>query len=151
MKPCALFALLAIGMWPIGSLKAAQSDHVTANHAWIRLLPGDLPAAGYVTLQNSDSNAATLIAAHSKMYASVMLHQSVQEADGTSRMAMIQHLTIPAHGTISLTPASYHLMLQHAAHALQAGGNVDITLDFSDGSQLPVHFLLRPANAVDEN
>ena len=151
MKPCALLVLLAIGMWPITGLKAAQSDHVTANHAWIRLLPGDLPAAGYVTLQNNDSKTATLIAAHSKAYASVMLHQSMQGTDGTSRMAMVEHLTIPAHGTISLTPASYHLMLQQAAHPLQVGGNVDITLDFSDGSQLPVHFLLRPANAVDEN
>jgi copper(I)-binding protein len=143
--------MLAAGLLPIGNLQAAQADHVTVNHAWIRLLPGDLPAAGYVTLQNNDSKAATLIAARSKAYASVMLHQSMQETDGMSRMAMIEHLAIPAHGTISLAPASYHLMLQQAAHPLKAGDDVDITLDFADGSQLPVHFLVRPANAADTN
>ena len=151
MKPRLLLLLLVAGLLPITSVQAAQADHVTADHAWIRLLPGDLPAGGYVTLQNNGSIAATLISAHSEAYASVMIHQSVQEVDGTSRMTMVDHLTIPAHSKVSLAPASYHLMLQQAAHALKVGDDIDITLDFSDGSRLHVRFLVRAANAVDIN
>ncbi|GLQ45305.1 hypothetical protein GCM10007862_03560 [Dyella lipolytica] len=151
MTPRALGFLLATSLLPTAGLHAAQADHVTASHAWIRLLPGDLPAGGYVTLQNNGATAATLVAAQSAAYASVMIHQSLQETDGTSRMAMIGRLMIPAHGDMSLVPASYHLMLQQASHPLKVGDSVDITLDFADGSRLPVHFLVRPANAVDTN
>lgn len=151
MTPRAVAFLLTTALLPTASLYAAQADHVTASHAWIRLLPGGLPAGGYVTLQNDGTTTATLISAQSAAYASVMIHQSVQEADGTNRMAMIGRLMIPAHGDMSLAPASYHLMLQQASHPLKPGDSVDITLNFADGSRLPVHFLVRPANAVDTN
>jgi periplasmic copper chaperone A len=151
VRPRIFAFLLATILLPTTGLHAAQADHVTAGHAWIRLLPGNLPAGGYVILQNNGATAAMLVAAQSATYASVMIHQSVQETDGTSRMAMIGRLMIPAHGNISLAPASYHLMLQQASHSLKVGDNVDITLDFADGSRLPVRFLVRPANAVDTN
>jgi copper(I)-binding protein len=146
-----LLALLFIGALPIGSADATQADHVTAVHAWIRLLPGDLPAAGYVTLQNNDVKPATIAAVHTSAYASAMLHQSTQDADGMSHMTMVDHLAIPAHGAVSLSPSGYHLMLEHASRPIKPGDGVNITLRFADGSQLSVPFLVRPANAVDTN
>lgn len=144
-------ALLFVGLLHIGSAYATQADHVTSAHAWIRLLPGDLPAAGYVTLQNNDAKAATIAAVQTDAYASAMLHQSTQDADGMSHMTMVDHLAIPAHAAVSLSPSGYHLMLEHASHPLKPGDSVHITLRFADGSQLPVPFLVRPANAVDTN
>lgn len=134
-----------------GNLQAAEADHVTASHAWIRLLPVKLPASGYVTLQNTGDSAVTMVSAHSGTYASVMLHQSTTEGGGMRNMNAVGRLAIPAHGKVTLAPAGYHLMLEDAGHALTPGDNVDITLDFADGSQLPVHFLVRPANAADPN
>ena len=128
---------------------AAQADQIKADHAWIRLLPADLPAGGYVTLNNQGSSAATLVSAHSATYASVMLHQSTTDATGNSAMHMLDRLVVPAHGHVSLAPAGYHLMLQQAAHPLKPGDTVEITLDFADGSHLGVPFLIRPANAAD--
>lgn len=151
MTSRALPALFALGLLSVSHANAAQADHITATHAWIRLLPGDLPAGGYVTLNNSDTAAATLVGVHSTAYASAMLHQSTQQADGMSHMAMIDHLTIPAHGSVSLSPSSYHVMLEHAPHPLKVGDSVGITLSFADGSQLPVNFLVRPANTVETN
>ena len=147
----ALFALLLIGALSAGNTLAAQADHVTAAHAWIRLLPGDLPAAGYVTLQNNDAKAATIAAVHTNAYASAMIHQSTQDADGVSHMTMVDHLAIPAHAVVSLSPNGYHLMLEHATHPLKPGDSINIALSFADGSQLLVPFLVRPANAVDTN
>jgi periplasmic copper chaperone A len=147
-KRCAIFLLAAL--LPFGSLQASQADHVTATQAWIRLLPVKLPAGGYVTLQNHGASVVTLVSAHSGTYASVMLHQSAMTG-GMSTMSAMGRLDIPAQGKVTLAPAGYHLMLEDPNHALVPGDMVDITLDFSDGSQLPVHFLVKPANAAEPN
>jgi periplasmic copper chaperone A len=146
MTKRSLLLLLAIELLSPGTLRAAQADHVTASQAWIRLLPAKLPASGYVTLQNNGSSATTLVSAHSGTYASVMLHQSTM-GNGMSSMSAVDKLVIPAQGKASLAPAGYHLMLEQPNRGLKPGDSVDITLDFADGSQLPVHFLVRPANA----
>jgi periplasmic copper chaperone A len=146
-----LFFSLASGLLLAGGAHATQAAQVTASHPWIRLLPGDLPAGGYVELRNGGASSAVLIGAHSKMYASVMLHQSTQDAAGMDRMSMVSQLAIPAHGAVALSPAGYHLMLEQAASPPKMGDTVEITLDFADGSHLPVAFLVRPANAIDAN
>lgn len=128
---------------------AAQADQIKAHHAWIRLLPANLPAGAYVTLDNQGAFAATLVSAHSTVYGSVMLHQSTTDPAGNSNMHMLDRLVVPAHGQVSLAPASYHLMLQQATHPLKPGDTVEITFDFADGSHLAVPFLVRPANAAD--
>ena len=61
---------------------------IEVGDARIRILPGDLPAAGYFTLTNDSPTSVTLEGAESPAFASVMMHQSVQR-DGTSSM---QHL-----------------------------------------------------------
>lgn len=146
-----LFFSLAFSSLLAGSAQATEAGQVAASHAWIRLLPGELPAGGYVTLRNSGASSAVLIGAHSKTYVSVMLHQSTQDAAGMDRMSMVSRLAIPAHGEAALSPSGYHLMLEQAASPPQVGGTVEITLDFADGSHLPVMFLVRPANAIDAN
>jgi copper(I)-binding protein len=146
-----LLILLIASLLPIASVQASQADHVTASHAWIRLLPANLPASGYVTVENTGASVATLISAHSATYALVMLHQSTVDQGGMSNMTELHQLAIPPHGKVALAPAGYHLMLGQPAHALKPGDMVGITLDFADGSQLPVQFLVRPANAAEPN
>ena len=127
--------------------QASEAEHVRASQAWIRVLPGDLPAGAYVTLQNDGNEAATLHAARSDVYASAMLHKSSEDG-GTSRMAMVDNLSIPAHGAVQLSPGGYHLMLMKASHPVKPGDKVKVTLTFSDGSTLDADFLARPANAT---
>lgn len=141
-------ALLLGAIAPTAVLAAAPSG-VSASHAWIRVLPGDLPAGGYVTLRNDGDRPAELTGAASSAYASVMLHQS-STSGGTSRMSMLPKLAIPAHGSVTLAPAGYHLMLMHAHAPVRPGDAVAITLSFGDGSTLPVTFRARPANALDD-
>jgi copper(I)-binding protein len=130
---------------------ATQAEHVRASHAWIRLLPGALPAGGYVTLLNDSAQPASLIGASSTAYDDVMLHQSMGQQTGMSRMMTVDHLELPAHGQVALAPAGYHLMLEKATHPLQVGDTIKVTLHFADGSVLDTDFLARPANTVDAN
>ena len=140
-----VLAALLTGLLATGA-HAAQADHVRASNAWIRVLPGNLPAGGYVTLRNDADQPAILRGASSAAYAQIMLHQS-STAGGMSRMSMLDRLTIPAHGQVALAPAGYHLMLMDAPRPVQVGSTVRLTLQFGDGSTLATDFLAKPANA----
>lgn len=142
-------SVLAAGLFLSAGAQATQATHVHSSHAWIRTLPGSLPAGGYVVLENDADQPATLSSASSAAYASVMLHHSSTQG-GMSRMAMVDALAIPAHGKIALAPAGYHLMLMQAETPVKPGDTVKVTLTFADGSRLPVDFIARPANAMDD-
>jgi copper(I)-binding protein len=140
--------LFLAGLLLAGGVQATAAEHVHASHAWIRVLPGDLPAGAYVTLHNDSAQPAALTGASSAAYAEVMLHHS-STAGGMSRMSMVDTLTVPAHGEAVLAPAGYHLMLMKAKTPVKPGDTVPLTLKFSDGSTLVTDFAARPANAVD--
>ncbi|HET6551970.1 MAG TPA: copper chaperone PCu(A)C [Dyella sp.] len=143
----ALPFLLAGSIFATG-IHATEAEHIHASQAWIRVLPGDLPAGAYVTLENTSDQPAMLRSATTPRYASVMLHKSSSEG-GVSRMAMVESLAIPAHGKAELSPGGYHLMLSKAGTPLSVGENIKITLHFADGSTLDTDFVARPANATD--
>jgi copper(I)-binding protein len=145
--PRLLSALLA-GLLATVAAQANEADHVRADKAWIRVLPGDLPAAGYVRLHNDGEQPATLRTAASPRYGSVMLHRSSGEG-GMSRMTMVDGIVIPAHGETALAPGGYHLMLMQPTAPVQAGEHIPMNLRFADGSTLAVDFIARPANAAD--
>ncbi|MDR3445904.1 MULTISPECIES: copper chaperone PCu(A)C [unclassified Dyella] len=139
--------LLAAGLMFTITAHATEAEHIRASQAWIRVLPGDLPAGAYVTLENTSDQPATLHGARSASYASTMLHKSSEEG-GVSRMAMVDDLPIPAHGKTELSPGGYHLMLMKAASPVKIGDKVKVTLIFGDGSTLDADFVARPANAT---
>lgn len=147
MKPLALSMLLS-GLLLAGGARAADADHVRASHAWIRVLPGALPAGAYVTLENDGDRPVALRGAGSTVYAEVMLHRS-SRAGGMSRMSMVDALNVPAHGKAELAPAGYHLMLMQPNAPVKPGDTVTLTLQFGDGSTLATDFVARPANALD--
>lgn len=147
MKSSTLSILFA-GLLLTGAAHAGAADHVHASHAWIRVLPGALPAGAYVTLRNDGDQAVALSGASSTVYADVMLHRS-STAGGMSRMTMVDALSVPAHGEAVLAPAGYHLMLMQANAPVKPGDTVRLTLNFTDGSTLATDFLARPANAMD--
>ena len=152
MKSFPALALLT-SLLLVGTAHATAAEHIRASHAWIRVLPGNLPAGAYVTLENDSDQATALSSASSTTYAEVMLHQSSMQG-GMSHMTMVDSLTLPAHGKAVLAPAGYHLMLMRPISQVKPGDTVRLLLKFSDGSILPADFIARPANALgagDEN
>lgn len=129
---------------------ASASGNITASHAWIRLLPGSLPAAAYVQLHNNGDQAARLTGASSSAFANVMLHQSTH-TNGMDQMRMVSGMDIPAHGNAALAPGGYHLMLMQRTHKLAPGDTVTLDLKFADGSHAKVPFKVRPANASSDS
>lgn len=122
----------------------SQHESVQASAAWVRLLPGDLPAAGYLQLHNNTDHAVVLTRASSSTWQQVMIHRSMQ-THGQAHMQTPGPLQIAAHSALSFAPGGLHLMLMQATRRLQVGEKVQITLHFADGHTLPVVFTLRPA------
>ncbi|MGH8040828.1 MAG: copper chaperone PCu(A)C [Rudaea sp.] len=136
-----------------GCLFAAAAAHaagnsVTVADAWVRWLPGDLPAGGYATIANHSATAIRLLEADSPDYAMVMLHRSVQR-DGVEKMESVDGMDVPAQGSAKLAPGGYHLMLMQPRHTIAPGDHVQLRLHFSDGETVESDFAVRPATAQD--
>ncbi|PXW26524.1 copper chaperone PCu(A)C [Paraburkholderia caballeronis] len=146
MKLQSLAASLLCSLALATGAHAAETT-VSAHDAWVRWLPGDLPAAGYVTLKNEGSQPVDLVRVTSDDYGSVMLHQTVSNGS-TQKMMMADRLTVPAHGSASIAPGGYHLMLQAPKHQVAPGATVHLKLHFSDGAVLDAPFAVKsPAQA----
>ena len=141
-------ACLLLGLLLTAGAHAAAAAHIRASAAWIRVLPGALPAGGYLTLHNDGDQPVALTSASSEAYVHIMLHRS-DMTGGMSRMTMVDALTVPAHGAVTLAPGGYHFMLMQARAPVQPGDKLVLTLKFADGSTLPVACVARPANALD--
>mgnify|MGYP004718196453 CR=1 FL=1 len=141
MRPFALALLLAVG-----TAQAADTVPVKAVDGWLRVLPGSLPAGGYVTFENTSDRALSIVAAQSADYADAMIHRSSTEG-GMGRMEMMDSVPLPPKGKVAFTPGGYHVMLMQPRHAIKAGDSVTVTFKLSDGEMLPVQLLARPANA----
>jgi periplasmic copper chaperone A len=121
---------------------ATPAATITVSDAWVRWLPANLPAGGYVTLKNTGTRVQVLTGATSPDYAEVSLHQSVQR-DGVSQMQPVSRVEIPPGGALSLAGGGYHLMLEQPTRPLKPGDQVSITLHFAGGSATTARFEVR--------
>ncbi|MEX3955134.1 copper chaperone PCu(A)C [Trinickia sp. EG282A] len=126
---------------------AAGASRLTAENGWVRWLPNNLPAAGYVTITNPGDKPVDLTAASSPDYGSVMLHETVSNGS-TSQMQMVDKATVPAHGALKIAPGGYHFMLEQARHKVAPGDTVRLKLQFSDGTELETPFKVKSPGAA---
>ncbi len=118
---------------------------VTIRDAWIRALPGKLPAGGYFTLRNDGDPPSKLTGASSPACGILMLHKS-QTGGGMAQMSDVAAIDIPAHGTLKFAPGGYHLMCTDAKAAIRPGNLVLVRLDFAGGLQATASFAVRNAS-----
>lgn len=117
---------------------------VAVDNARIRLLPGDLPLAGYFDLVNRGKQPTTLIAATSPSFKRIHIHLS-REENGKSTMINIEGIEMNPGETLHFSPGGYHLMLMQRVQPLRVGDKVPITLRFSDNQSLEIMFEVRGA------
>lgn len=142
-----LLAALSFGLCTASAQAADTAGAIVAHDGWVRWLPGKLPAAGYVTLDNHSDKPIALTEVDTDDYGMAMLHQTVKNGS-TSKMEMIDKLEIPAHGSVAIAPGGYHLMLEDAQHPIKPGDTVHLKLVFSDGETLLTPFAVKtPAQA----
>jgi copper(I)-binding protein len=145
---CALKGLLlASALMAGGAASAAAGNTLGVSECWIRALPGNLPSGGYFVATNSGDQAVDLVAVSTPAFGMAMLHQS-QTQGGTSRMTMVDKVSVPAHGKLAFTPGDYHLMLEQPTQPVQIGAKVPMTFMFSGGQKIAAVCEVKNAGAT---
>jgi hypothetical protein len=124
---------------------ASAAPSVTVSDAWMRALPGKLPAAGYFTLHNGGGKEIVLTGASAAACGMLMLHRS-DTAGGMARMSDMADVAIAPGKSVSFAPGGYHLMCMDPSPELKPGALVPVTLVFGDGTRLTAAFAVRGAN-----
>lgn len=100
--------------------------------SFINAETGKAMTGSFMTLTNSSDEDVTLVGGSSPVAGIVEIHEVV---DGVMRAAEAG-LTIPANGSVELRMGGWHVMLMELNQALNAGDEVDMTLEFSNGETL---------------
>jgi len=137
-------ALLALA--GVGGLAAGPATGLEVSGAWIRWLPANLPAAGYLTLTNKGAVPAVLVGASSPDYGQITLHQT-RTVHGVSDMVPLDSLSVAVNASVDFAAQGYHLMLMQSRRPLHSGDRVSVTLRFSSGRSMIASFEVRAAAA----
>ncbi|HWK54465.1 MAG TPA: copper chaperone PCu(A)C [Hyphomicrobiales bacterium] len=136
-------ALLALCL---SSLSLAAHADIHVEDAYVRALPPGTPTtAAYMRLSNDSDAAVALVGATSPVAGKVTMHSTMNH-NGMMHMMPNTKLEIPANGSLVLESGGRHLMLEELAAPLAAGTEIELTLQFDDGSattlQVPVRSVL---------
>jgi copper(I)-binding protein len=142
-RPAPQLTLVAAGDMPTAA-RGPQLSRLALRDAWFRALPAGLPAGGYFTLRNNGSQRAVLTGAQSAACGMLMLHQS-SNSGGTSSMAHVTAVDVPAGGSVAFAPNGYHLMCTEPKPEMKPGASVPVTLLFQGGEKLTANFAVRNA------
>lgn len=118
----------------LGLTAVNASAEVTVENPYARAVPpGQMNSASFMVLSNTDLKDIALVKGSSSVAKAVELHNHINE-DGVMKMRQVQQINIPASGNVNLQPGGYHVMLIGLNQDLMEGKEIDLKLDFSDGS-----------------
>lgn len=103
--------------------------------------------AGYLAIVNTGKDDDRLVGASAAVADHVEIH-TMSMAHGMMEMrALPDGLPLPHGQTTTLAPGGTHLMLMNLKHALKAGEQIPVELDFAKAGKLTVEFKVEPLQA----
>jgi copper(I)-binding protein len=114
---------------------AADLGSLHIRDAYIPQQTSDDEAAAYFTVTNDGGTPDELVSESTTAAMSVTLHATV-DSGSVGTMVAMGTLTIPAHGTATLTPGHEHLLIMQPAKKLTKGQTVVLTLTFKDAGSI---------------
>ncbi|ATG50630.1 hypothetical protein CFK38_03165 [Brachybacterium vulturis] len=120
-----------------GADSAAEEDAVTVAEAWVKAAEEHMTSA-FGILRNDTDTDLVLRGARTDASARVELHETA--SDGSGGMSMQEKeggFPLPAGEELILEPGGNHLMLMEIAAPLLPGDEVELILEFEDGTEHP--------------
>jgi len=132
--------------------KISVEQKITVQEPWARATPaGAMSGAAYMTLANKTSTADRLTGASSDVAAKVQIHE-MKVVNGVMQMREVTGgLAIPAGGSVTLKPGSYHVMLMGLKKPLVAGQSIPLTLTFAKAGNISVTVPVQAMGATSGN
>jgi periplasmic copper chaperone A len=121
---------------------------ITIERPWSRATPGGAKvASGYFTVKNAGDAPDRLLSVTADIAGHTGIHQ-MSMSDGMMQMReLTDGLAIPAQGSLTLEPASYHLMFEDLKRPLKEGETFSGTLTFEKAGTVSVTFDVRGLGA----
>lgn len=128
-------------LWVVADAQAAAVASVASEaevkEAYVYIpMPGKTATAAFFTLRNHSAKAITLVGIRTAFAKRAELHSHTHEG-GMMKMRREDKVDIPANSDMVFESGSWHVMLFDVVGVLQTGEQLQLTLDFSDGTHLP--------------
>jgi periplasmic copper chaperone A len=125
-----------------------KAGDIVVEKPWARATPkGAEVGGGFFVVRNKGATPDRLTGGTAD-FATVEIHETSSEG-GVSKMRELKvGLSIPAHGSVGLSPGGYHLMFTHLTHPLAKGETVKATLNFEHAGPVEVEFRVTGVGAA---
>ncbi|WP_179199780.1 copper chaperone PCu(A)C [Streptomyces sp. NRRL B-24572] len=123
-------------------LKINTSVTPAAKSVWVRWLPNALPAAGYVTFDNTADKPYDITKISSPDYQKITIYQTVVDSE-SAKMVSLDKVTLPAKGQFAFVPGQYHIMFEKPTHLITPGDKARVIFFLDDGTVLKVRMPVR--------
>lgn len=129
----------------LGACQPAASN-IQVTDAWARPAnTGDSGAnvsAAYMIITNTGSAADQLLGVITDAAHIVQMHRT-RIQNGIAFMDRVDHIDIPAQGSVQIAPGGYHLMIMDLQRDLHTGDKIALTLKFASGKSITVEADIR--------
>lgn len=125
-------ALLALVLASVVTTAEAQEKKPSVTSGWVKVPEaGATQTTGFVSVDNPGMYAFYLISATSDAAATVELHQAGKEA-------AIDEITVPAYGSLDMSPTGYFIALKGLKKPLAEGDKINLTVVNELGEKMSV-------------
>ena len=128
----------------------ATVGDITVTDAWVRQpAEGQMVSAAYGSITNNGDTDITLVGGSVPFGATVEIHETLMDDDGTMQMQEREDgFVIAAGETFALEPGGPHIMMLDIDPADFVGA-IDVTMVFDDGTELTVTAPVRSLDGMD--
>lgn len=141
-------ALSLIASPALSETKMAETKMATAElgalkltDGWVKIMiPGAKVAGGYLTIENTGTEADRLVALKTTFAKKNEIHEMAMNNDVMTMRPLKDGLDIPAGETVILKPGSFHLMFMGVTVPIEAGEQNEVTLVFEKAGEITVSF-----------
>jgi copper(I)-binding protein len=146
---------LALGAAIIAFAANAHSvskGDLAIGHPWAReTAAGQTAGGGFLTITNKGKTADRLTGGTTAAAAQVQIHTMSMDG-GIMRMRPLKDgLAIPAGGTATLKPGSFHIMFVGLKRPFKQGEMIPVTLTFARAGKVDVQFKVEPVTFGGQN
>jgi len=122
---------------------------IAVTEPWSReTAEGQNAGGAFMTIANTGTAADRLTGGSTPVAGRVEIHTMSMEG-GVMRMRQLEDgLEVPAGGSVTLKPGSFHVMLMDLKQPLKAGEKVPLTLTFAGAGNIETQLDVRPAGEM---
>lgn len=114
----------------------AEATGIRVTNQWIRVGAKGMNTAAFFTITNNSNVNDTLISASSGIAELVEVHETFMKDNDMIGMRRIEHVVVPANGSVELKPRNLHIMFIKLNRDLKIGDTINLALNFKQYGEL---------------